>query len=377
MDRGERDTQTLNNQKAYSVPAGATRALESLVDRIEAGPGDLIDRGELLRCQDTMDVAGMLAHLPATVTESDFVGILKLALLTESATDTYAATIDDCADRFDAAWLRRFTDKVWTPDESTHFLPYKLILLSLGFNEAELDGQIQETRERQYIHYGGSTPVHMTTFGMIQEYLTDNWHGLIGNLLEGSAPAAASVVRKVKRRETLHAVWYRDMTALQVEANPRFVDAIAEQIHEFHMPSMSLVPDLQSHGMRWQQSMGADFERNFRDLFRYVQETLGNPRLTGQLVLRLAAIKKINVGPVSSRLLDASLRRIGGPGYGIVGEAALQRVGLGYMFERSTERQDSAFAPYSGIHEKVRALVRDWIAERLPPPAQTVLGQTR
>ena len=366
----------MTSQNAYSVPAETQRALESLVDRIEAGPGDLIDPKELLRYQETMDVAGMLRHLPARVTESDFVGILKLALLTESATDTYAATIDHCADQFDAGWLRRFTDRVWTPDESTHFLPYKLILLSLGFSEAELDREIQETRERQYVHYGGSTPVHMTTFGMIQEYLTDNWHGLIGNLLEGSAPAAASVVRKVKRRETLHAVWYRDMTALQVEANPRFVDAIADQIHEFHMPSMSLVPNLQAHGMRWQQSMGADFERNFRDLFRYVQETLGNARLTGQLVLRLAAIKNINLGPVSGRVLDASLRRIGGPGYGIVGEAALQRVGLAYMFQPSTGKQDSAFAVYEGIHEKVRTLLRDWIAERLPPPAQTVLGET-
>ena len=359
----------------YSLPGEAQRALNSLVDRIEARPGDLIDPKELLDRQDSLDVTAMLTHLPATVTENDFVGILKLALLTESATDTYAAAIDSCADRFDAAWLRRFTDNVWTPDEKTHYLPYKLILQSLGFDEAELDQEIRETRERQYVHYGGSTPVHMTTFGMIQEYLTDNWHGLIGNLLDGSAPAAASVVRKVKRRETLHAAWYRDMTALQVEANPRFVDAIADQVHEFHMPSMSLVPGLQSHGMRWQQSMGADFERNFRDLFRYVQEILGNVRLTGQLVLRLAALKNVSLGPVSGRVLDASLRRMGGPGYGIVGEAALQRAGLAYMFERTSGKQDSAFAVYSGLHEKVRSLLRDWIAERLPPPAPTVLGQ--
>ncbi len=365
----------MTDKAAYSVPREGQRALDALVDRIEARPGDLIDPKELLDHQGSLDVTAMLTHLPSTVTENDFVGILKLALLTECATDTYAAAIDVCADRHDAAWLRRFTDKVWAPDEDTHYLPYKLILLSLGLDEAELDRDIKETRERQYIHYGGSTPVHMTTFGMIQEYLTDNWHGLIGNLLQGSAPGAASVVRKIKRRETLHAVWYRDMTALQVEANPRFVDAIADQAHEFHMPSMSLVPELQAHGMQWQQSMGADFERNFRDLFRYVQEILGNVRLTGQLVLRLAAAKNIMLGPVSGRVLDASLRRMGGPGYGIIGEAALQRAGLGYMFNRPSGKQDSSFAAYSGIHEKVRALLRDWIADRLPPPAQTVLGE--
>ena len=75
--------------------------------------------------------------------------------------------------------------------------------------------------------------------------------------------------------------------------------------------------------------MGADFERNFRDLFRYVQEILGNVRLTGQLVLRLAALKDVNLGPVSGPVLDAALRRLGGPGYGIPTAGTIEAIRVG------------------------------------------------
>jgi hypothetical protein len=370
----QRETRAMSSSYSYSLPATAQRALDSLVDRIEARPGALIDPAELLERGRLLDAKAAAVNLPAAMTEEDFIGILKLALLTESATDSYAAAINNCADRFDARWLRRFTDRVWSPDELTHYAPYKLILLSLGFEEAELDRDIKETSERQYVHHGGVTPVHMTTFGMIQEYLTDSWHGLISNLLRHSSPEAALMVRRIKRRETLHTVWYRDMTALQVEGNPHFVDDIADQVHQFHMPSMSLVPELHTQGVRWQQLMGADFERLFRDLFRFVQETLQNVRLTGRLVLRLAAAKNVNLGPISGRQLELALRRLGGPGYGLIGEAALQRVGLGYMFNCTDGERDGVFGRREGVHERVRGLVRSWIAERLPPPAQVTLG---
>src|SRR6185295_16803050 len=112
----------------------------------------------------------------------------KLALMTECATESYATVIRERAEMFDADWLARFNDRVWVPDELTHHAPYKYILLNLGFAESELNREIKETQEKQYVHYGGDTPVHITTFGMIQEYLTDNWHGLISNLLRDASP---------------------------------------------------------------------------------------------------------------------------------------------------------------------------------------------
>ncbi len=318
---------------------------------------------------------GLLSRLPSGMSEDDLIGILKLALLTESATESYEATICACADRFEAPWLRRFVERVWSPDEATHFAPYKLILLNLGLAEAELDREIKETRERQYVHYGGSTPVHMTTFGMIQEYLTDSYHGLIGKLLKGAAPQAAAMAMRIKRRETLHCVWYRDMTALQVEADPRFVVQIVSEIDGFHMPGMSLVPELQAQAPRWQKLLDADSEQIFRDLFRFVHETLGSVRLTGELVLRLGAEKNIQLGLMPARLFDAAVRRLGGAGHGIIGEAALERWGLGYMFARKARAQNGAFQPYENSYQRIRSLLRSLIASQLPSPDLNILDK--
>jgi hypothetical protein len=312
--------------------------------------------------------------LPPGLTEEDFRGILKLALLTECATDSYSAVIGASARRFDVPWLGRFNERVWAPDERTHLTPYKLFLLQLGFSEAELDRDIEETRQRQYVHFGGETPVHVTTFGMIQEYLTDSWHGLISELFREAAPEARHMVLRIKRRETLHTAWYRDMTALQIEANPAYVQYVASEVAGFHMPSMSLVPELHLQARSWQHVIGADFEGIFRDLLRLVQSTLNSVRLTGELVITLAAEKKIKLGPISSRQLAVALRRLGGPGYGIIGEAVLERAGLSYIFRRPNEGQDSAFEPYGGAHERIRGLVRSWVASHLPDPAPLALG---
>lgn len=355
---------------AYALPVLAERRLDGLVDRIEAKPGDLIDVREFEERQRNLNVRRVLDTLPEGLSEDDLSGILKLALLTECATESYATAIRERARRFDAGWLSRFNDNVWTPDELTHHTPYKLILLNLGFAESELDREIRETQERHFTHYGGDTPVHVTAFGMVQEYLTDNWHGLISKLFREASPDASYMALRIKRRETLHTVWYRDMTALQVESNPRFVRYVAEEIANFKMPGNSIVPELQAEGVRWLQLMNADFDRIFQDLLRLIQETLTSVRQTGELVVALAAEKGIRIGPLSARQVEVALNRLGGPGYGLIGEAVLERAGLDYMFKPQRGAQDSAFAPYSEVYERVRSLLRGWIAARIPEPAQ-------
>jgi hypothetical protein len=356
------------SSETYALPERTTKALEALVDKIEANPGQLIRPAEVEACPSDVDMAQLAASLPEGLSEDDLVGILKLALLTECATESYGDEIQECATRFDAAWLARFNAKVWVPDELTHHLPYKKMLLDLGFSEAELDREIKDTQQRRYVHYGGPKPIHMTTFAMIQELLTDTYHGLIANLLRPTAPLAASMVMQIKRRETLHAVWYRDMTALQIEANPEFVAEVAEQANQFEMPSLSLVPDLHEQGMRWQHSMGAEPEQIIRTLLRYVHEAFGDARLTGELVVRLAAAQKVSLGPLPAAPIQAALNRLGGPGYGLVGEAVLERIGLGYMF--------AAPSSASSAYQRVRALMRSWLAGKLPDPATVGMRMT-
>jgi hypothetical protein len=349
----------------YSLPDDAKRRLDVLVDAIEARPGDLIDVREFEERQKTLDVREVLKTLPEGLSEDDLAGILHLALLTECATESYAAAIRERAHKFEAGWLARFNDNVWTPDELTHHAPYKYILLSLGFSEEELHRRIRETQEKQFTHYGGDTPVHVTTFGMVQEYLTDNWHGLIANLLRKASPQAAYMTTRIKRRETLHTAWYRDMTAMQIETEPRYVAYVANEIARFHMPGNSLVPELQSQADRWLPLMGANMERVFKDLLRLLHQTLNSPSLTGELLVRLAGEKGFNLGPVPVRYVQAALSRLGGPGYGLLGEAVLEMAGLDYIFRTKGERQDSAFRLYDGVYEKIRSLVRSWLAREM------------
>ena len=256
----------------------------------------MVDVEEFRQLQERLSVRDVLQTLPEGLAEEDFAGILKLALLTECATDTYGVAFHERARWFDVAWLGRFNERVWVPDELTHHAPYKYILMSLGFSEAELDRDIKHTQEIEYEHPGGDTPVHVTTFGMVQEYLTDNWHGLIANLLRDASPEASYMATRIKRRETLHTVWYRDMTALQVEANPRLMPLIAESLLKFQMPGNALVPELQSAAVRWMPLMGADYDRITRDMVRLIYETLNDTRRTGAMLVEIAAEKRHPAG---------------------------------------------------------------------------------
>ncbi len=349
----------------YTLPAEAHAKLDALVDSIEHRPGDMIDVREFDELQSRLDVRRVVATLPEGLSEDDFIGILKLALLTECATETYGDAFAVRAKQFDAPWLGRFNERVWVPDELTHHTPYKYILMSMGVSEEELDREIRHTQQIDYIHKGGDTPAHVTTFGIVQEYLTDNWHGLVANMLRTASPEAAYMATRIKRRETLHTVWYRDMTALQVEANPRLIRNVAEGLLKFEMPGNTLVPELQSSVSRWMPFMHADFERITRDLVRLVYETMSDTRRAGALLVEIAAEKGFTLGPVSPRTIQAAVNRLGGPGYGLLGEALLQRVGLSYLFRHERETQDSAFALYDGAYERVRSLLRTWIANQI------------
>ena len=348
---------------AFTLPPETTRKLDALVDQIEAKPGEFFDPTDLPERQSEFDVKSLVGSLPLGLSEDDLVGILKLAFLTECATESYARAIGSRAEAADATWLSRFNAHVWTPDELTHHTPYKYILMSLGFAEAELDREVRETREKDYEHSGGETPVHITTFGMVQEYLTDRWHGLIAQLLRPASPAAYQAITLIKRRETLHTIWYRDMAALQVEGNPRFVDYVSEELMRFRMPGSSVVPELQAQTQAWLEPLGADFEHMIKDILRLAYETLGNTRLAGQMVLGFAAAKGYSLGPFTVRQLQAAIDRLGGPGYGLLGEAMLEKAGLSYIFE--TEQSGVATNPGTAVYLRLRGALRSWIGEQL------------
>ena len=312
----------------FHLPPSAEARLDTLVDSIEANPGPLLNPAEMRAASDNLNVHAAIEQLPEGITEEDFVGVLRLAMLTECATDSYSAVFQEGAEQFNAPWLGRFNERIWTPDEHTHHTPYKYMLQSLGYSEEELDLTMHEVRERHYEHCCGRTPVELTTYGIIQEYLTDNWHGMISQLLKPSAPYAAKCASMVKRRETLHTTWYREMTAIQVEENPEIMGLVADTVLSFQMPGTQLVPELGARSLEWMGKANVDFSRVTRDFVRHFQLVAGTMKRAGQLFVDLAAKRGMKIGPVPLTAARQMLGKIGGPGYGLIGEAVLDKFGL-------------------------------------------------
>lgn len=354
---------TLSLQTGYALPAEAVHRLEALVAAIERNPGRMVDPIELAALQERVDMRPAFAALPETLSEDDFVGVLKLALLTECATDSYAAVIEERADRYGAGWLGRFTRDTWVPDERTHHTPYRTMLERAGLSGDELDREIAETQGRTYVHHSGDTPIHITAFGMVQEYLTDHWHGRIARLMRESSPEAAAMANQIKRRETIHTIWYRDMTALQLEANPALLRHVAEAIGHFQMPGAVLLPRLQASVPRWMPALGTDFDRLTSDLLRHVHAVAGDTATAARLLLAIGEERGMRVGPLPAALVRRAFDRLGGPGYGLLGEAVLQSAGLGYLF--ASEQRVGGRRSERARVARMRALVRDWLAGQI------------
>ncbi len=362
----------MSGTTGYYLPESALPKLEALVDRIEADPGDLIDVKQLHASKEDLDVKKVVETLPEDMTEEDLVGILKLAMLTESATDSYAAVFEDGAKRHNAQWLRRFNQKVWVPDEHTHYTPYKLMLQSLGHSEEELDQEIKDVQEKSYEHCCGRTPVELTTYGVIQEYLTDNWHGLISKLLKPAAPYAAHCANLVKRRETLHTVWYRRMTAVQVEENPQMLGMVADTMLSFQMPGTRLTPQFGTKSLQWMHKVDMDFSRVAKDLVRNFSEVAGNVRRTGQMLMEMAVRRGYPIGPFPPRAVKQAMDRLGGAGYGLLGEAILDKVGL--PLPNAKGKQDRGVRVPTGVYQRLRSRAREFIGDRID--LRVVTGET-
>ena len=130
----------------------------------------------------------------------------------------------------------------------------------------------------------------------------------------------------------------------------------------FQMPGQVLLPDLQDRVPGWMPKMGADFDRMTRDMIRLIHESLGGSvRASGEMLLAIASEKGMRLGPLDPGLVRTALGRLGGPGFGLVGEAMLLKAGLGHLYTDPLEQA----APTHRRVERVRSVLRNWIADRL------------
>jgi hypothetical protein len=251
--------------------------------------------------------------------------------------------------------LTRWIRAVWLPDELTHAPPYRAILLSYGLAESELDRLMSEAASAHFSFPGHNTPFHVTAYGMVQEYITDYWHGRAATILKPSLPEAALIARRIKQRETLHSIWCRDMTAIQLEDDPTLMSELVQVLADFRMPGHTVAPELYAQSSRWVQAIGLDAARVARELTRLLYSVVDDPAKAGKLLVSVAEAQGRHVGPVSASQIRRALDRLGSGGYGLVGEALLEHAGLGYLYRDRAAGRTSQVA-------RLRGLMRSWLA---------------
>ncbi len=354
--------------RTYALPKETNARIDGLVDEIERSPFGAPTTLDLEGAYERLNIKAVVDDLPEGLDEEDLRGILMLAMLTECATDSYADVFYEGARDYGAPWLGRFTERTWVPDEYTHADPFKSMLMSMGHSEAELDDHMKRVQEKTFVHSSGRTPVELTTFGMIQEFLTDHWHGMIAGLLQRNAPEAAYLANEIKKRETLHYMWYREMTAMQVQANPDLLHLVAETVTSFSMPGMSLIPEYQSKALEWMKPAGADMQRNAREVIRHLYEIGGSTKRAGELLIDIAVIKGISIAGMSPTRAQAIIDRLGGAGYSLLGEAVLECVGLPMpdgIGQRYDDKLIGAVPTPGALYDRLRAKIRTVVVGRL------------
>ena len=73
----------------------------------------------------------------------------------------------------------------------------------------------------------------------------------------------------------------------------------------------------------------------------------------------------MKLGPVHPSHLKTAINRLGGPGYGLIGEALLLKVGLNRLYEAPAETLSGPSGAVRRRVEQIRSVFRGWIADRM------------
>ena len=266
------------------------------------------------------------------MTADDLIDSFRLSLITESLTEQYSKTFQIGARMYGAQWLQDYVLGFWEPDEYGHADPFKNILVDFGINETDLRVDIDEAKqgvEYETKHASGFHPIALTTYGMIQECITDYWY----ELQRGFSPAnsnTSKVISKVKGREALHTVQFRNLTALQLEADPSLLTEIINASTSFQMPSNHIpnVSDIESKTQEWIPKMNGSVIELLRRIVANLNMALDDNRNLGKLLIEYAtASERKFIDQVPNTLVKKALNTFPAS-HGIVGEAMLEQLGL-------------------------------------------------
>jgi len=290
-------------------------------------------------------------------TLDDLIKTFKLSMVTESLTDQYAEVHLGGAKKYNADWFHDYIAGFWIPDEKGHMEPHKKILMNLGLYEADLDKELKYAAEQTSYppkHRGGNLPVQLTTYGMLQECVTDYWYKLQANIFPVNSKARKALL-KVKGREALHTFQFRNLTAFQLEDDPGLLEPFLETISNFEMPGNHIpnVKEYEKRAVEWIPYMNGTVFEQLKRIIKNLYNVLDDPMNFGKLMLEYAnsrEMRLISFLPNSYVLKVANALKWS---HGIVGEVILEQVGL------------SSLAPaYGGMYGKFRNPIKRWINDK-------------
>ena len=181
------------------------------------------------------------ANLPGAALGPEVRSALLVNLLTEDNLPYYFRTVERMFGKDGAwgTWVRR-----WTAEEGRHAMAiYGYLMTTRAIDPVELE------RSRMAQVSGGHTPEPPLHEGFVylalQELATRISHRNTGALL--GDPVGHEVMKRVGSDENLHQLFYRDLAAAAIRADPNLMMiAMDKQVRNFAMPGVG-IPDFDRH----------------------------------------------------------------------------------------------------------------------------------
>ena len=286
-----------------------------------------------------------------------------LSLITESLTEQYSETFKKGAAHYGAMWLGSYIVRFWEPDEISHAYPFKKILLTLGMDESSIDKEIaraKQSTDYSSNHKSGLHPIELTTYGMIQECITDYWYGLQRGLLAENSNSFR-VISKVKGREALHTLQFTNLTAIQLEAEPELIENVIQATLNFQMPANEIptVKDIELKTQSWIPKMNGEVIDLLKKIVGNLYNALEDTDKIGKLFTMYASYSERRfIKLIPNRFVSYGIKNLR-QGYGIVGEIVLEQLGFNVGKSKSPNSLSEE------IEFRIKTVIKRWAKHRL------------
>ena len=340
--------------------SGHTRILEQYVED-QIPKLQTIPQGELNLSAEKISLDKIASH--TEMTQDEIVDIFRLSLITESLTDQYSETYMTGARNHNAHWLSNYVKNFWEPDEMGHAQPFKTILMDFGIDEYRLDESIRDAIQQSEYHVSHSSgfhPTSLTTYGLIQECVTDYWYELQRGFFPTGSDAS-KLVSKVKGREALHTIQFRNMTAIQLESDPSLIEEIILATMNFEMPANHIPPvkHIEAKTQAWLPKMNGNVTELLHRIIKHIYEVLVDRKSLGKLLTTYASKSEQNfISYLPNHILSKAIEHING-GYGIVGEIVMDEIGL------KTEEIHNPNSLVENAEYRLKMIIKSWASKKM------------